>query len=244
MISKVGKLLQERNAATLKELSEKLNVSSDIVKNVSSGRTAYSSLFKRKYRQRADPGPSEDLAELIGIVLGDGNIFEFDRCQRLTISCNSSYAAYTQHVKRLVSRVFQKEPSIVKRSRTKCHDVRLYAQDLDKALGLPSGNKIENNVSIPDWIFRRQKYIKKCIKGLFETDGDYGRNKKFSVEYIEFSNRSESLRKSVVKALTFLGYSPQMGNRYVRLARKDQVRKFIADIGFERPFPSLKISRE
>lgn len=243
MVPKIQKLLKQHNADTLRGLSKELKISADIIKNISSGRTKFSSLFKRKERYKISSKPSENLAELIGVVLGDGNIFTFDRCQRLTISCNSSYEEYTRHVKRLVEGVFKKEPSILKRSGANCHDVCLYMQDIDKVLTLPTGNKIRNKIKIPEWIFSQKRYMKKCLKGLFETDGSYGFNKRFNVEYMEFCNKSETLKRSVSKALASLGYSPQVGSRYVRIARKNEVHKLIGDMNFTRPFPSLKNSK-
>jgi len=243
MIPKVKKLLRRYDVTTLGELSRDLKISLSVIKNISSERTSFSSLFKRRAQHRILPKRSENLAELIGIMLGDGNIFAFERCQRLTISCNGSYKTYTKHIKDLVRDIFKKEPSILKRSKANCHDVCLYMQDIGKALELPVGNKIKNKVKIPLWILSRKRYIRRCLRGLFETDGCYGLSKKYHVEYMEFCSRSESLRQSVYKALISLGYSPQISNKYVRLAKKDQVRRFIAEMDFKRPFPSLKISK-
>ncbi len=64
-------------------------------------------------------------------------------------------------------------------------------------------------------------------------------SKKNYVEYIQFCNECTSLRKSVFDALVFLKYSPQLGKNYVRLAKKIEVRKFIEEMDFVRPFPSL-----
>lgn len=240
MTPEMRELLKENNAHSLKDLSGKLNISLSKIKNISSGRTNAASLFKIRKKHSILPKHSKELSELIGVALGDGNIFKFDRCQRLTISCNSSYREYTDHIGNLVKCVFEKEPIVSKRSGANCQDVRLYMQDIDKALGLPAGNKITNSVKIPLWIFKRNEYLRKCLKGLFETDGCYGSNKKYNVEYIEFCNKCASLLQSVFEALTSLGYSPQISDRYVRLARKAEVRKFISEIAFVRPFPSLK----
>jgi hypothetical protein len=239
MTAHVQGLLKKYNVKTLKELSKKLKISLDKVKNVSSGRTSRKALFTERSQYRVFPERSRELAELIGVTLGDGNIFQFKRCQRLTISCNSSYKAYTEHVRDLVGGVLKKEPSVLNRSQANCSDVRIYMQDIDKALGLPVGNKIKNSVEIPEWIFGRKPYLIKCLKGLFETDGHYGLNRKFYVEYIQFCNKSGSLKLSVFRALKSLGYSPQLGSTYVRLARKMEVRRFIREVRFERPFPSL-----
>ena len=112
-------------------------------------------------------------------------------------------------------------------------------QDIDKALGLPIGNKIKNSVTIPAWVFKKKRYLEKCLKGLFETDGHYGLSRKHHVEYIQFCNKSGSLKKSVFRALRSLGYSPQLGESYTRLARRAQVRRFIKEMDFQRPFPSF-----
>lgn len=239
MISEVRKLLEQHNVITLKGLSKDLKISLNKIKNISSGRTSFDSLFKKRSQYRIFPKHSKKLAELIGVVLGDGNIFQFDRCQRLTISCNSSYNKYVKHISNLVRNIFKKKPSVIKRSKENCIDVCLYMQDINKALGLPVGNKLKNSINIPGWIFNKKEYIAHCLKGLFETDGHYGLNRKFYVEYMQFCNESKTLRESVFKALTCLGYSPQLGNSYVRLAKKAQLHQFIKKIGFERPFPSL-----
>lgn len=239
MAPDVRKLLKQYNVTTLKELSKELRISYSKIKNISSGRTSFPSLFLEKTQHRVIPERNNELAELIGIVLGDGNIYQFDRCQRLTISCDSAYKGYIRHIAHLVEVIFKKKPSIIRRSGVNCCDVYLYMQDIDRALRIPEGNKIRNSVKIPLWIFSRKNYLIKCLKGLFETDGHYGKNKKFYVEYIQFCNECKSLRESVFKALISLGYSPQSGKNYVRLARKSQVRRFIDEISLERPFPSL-----
>lgn len=240
MTSELRKILEKYGVSTLTGLSKELKISLDKIKNISCGRTPCASLLKERRQYRVFPKHSEEFAELVGAVLGDGNIYQFPRCQRLTISCNSSYRKYVKHVSYLVYKIFRKEPSATKRSKVKCVDVRLYMQDIDKALGLPLGNKINNLVRIPVWILKNKKYLIKCLKGLFETDGHYGLSRKFYVEYIQFCNKSDSLRESVFEALVSLKYSPQFGNSYVRLAKKEEVHNFIELMRFVRPFPSLE----
>jgi len=240
MVDKIKNLLEKYNVVSLRGLSSKTGVSFNKIKNISAGRTSFDSLFVEKKQNRVDPKHSQELAELIGVVLGDGNISKFSRCQRLAISCNSAHKKYIGHISRLVEEIFNKKPSLIRRSKANCIDIYLYLQDIDKALGLPSGNKIKNSVEIPEWIFKNKEYLKKCLKGLFETDGHYGLNKKSYVEYIQFCNESESLNKSVFRALRNLDYLPQVpGSNYVRLAKKVQVRQFIKEMAFQRPFPSL-----
>lgn len=231
MIKEILQLKQLHRANTLKELAYNLDLSYHKVKNVSCGRTTVRALFSiRNGPHVVTPKKTSALAELIGVVLGDGNIYKFDRCQRLVISCNSIKRQYIKHIAGLVEKVLRKQPVLKKRKQAQCIDVCLYMQAVDEALGLPAGNKIKNNVTIPRWIYKNKKFLTKCLKGLFETDGDYAFNKRFNVQFVEFCNECEALRQSVYEALLLLGYSPQLGKRYVRLAKKTEVSKFLKEL--------------
>lgn len=233
MIKQILELKQLYKAKTLKELAFYLKVPFNRVKNISSGRTKFCSLYGSANKAHTvEPDKSSELAELVGIVLGDGNIHKFKRCQRLLISCNSTDKDYIKHISFLVEKILKKKPTVKQRRNVQCTDVYVYMQRVDEALGIPAGNKIKNNVRIPKWIYKDKKCLLKCIKGLFETDGDYAFNKKHNVEFIEFSNRSERLRRSAFDALVSLGYSPQLGKRYVRLAKKREIPKFLKDIEY------------
>jgi hypothetical protein len=139
----------------------------------------------------------------------------------------------------LIGQIFRKTPSIIKRTGANCCDVRLYMQDIDKTLSLPAGNKIQQSVRIPRWVFCKKEYLIKCMKGLFETDGHYGLSRKFNVEYFQFCNKSKSLLKSVFLGLRSLGYTPQFGSNYIRLAKRKEIGLFIRQMHFIRPFPAL-----
>jgi DNA-directed RNA polymerase sigma subunit (sigma70/sigma32) len=65
MILKVKKLLKKYNVITLKQLSKKLKISLNRIKNISCGRTSFLSLFQKRGGYRIFPKHSEELAELI-----------------------------------------------------------------------------------------------------------------------------------------------------------------------------------
>lgn len=232
MTKTVKKLLKRHNAASLKELAGILKVSYTKIRDISCGRVKFKSLYKNRQRHEVLPKRSEKLAELIGIVLGDGNIQKFARCQRLVISCDRKYFHKTNEIKKLVYEVLKKEPKIYKRSSANCDDVCLYMQNIDKALGIKAGNKIKNRIQIPSWILENKRFSIKCLKGLFETDGTYATNKKAYVKFIEFENKCPELRLSTYRAVKNLGYNPQLGSRYVRLARKKEVDDFVKEINY------------
>jgi hypothetical protein len=177
---------------------------------------------------------SGDWAELVGITLGDGNIFKFPRTERLVIACNSKDTKYIEHIKNLIKKVLKKEPQAQKSKNSNCVHIKLYQCRLSKRLRMPSGNKIQNSVVIPEEIYRNRNLLIRCLKGLFETDGCFIIDKKNYTRVIEFKNMSRTLLKGAYLGLKGLSYHPQFGKNYVRLARKDEVYNFADLIQFRR----------
>ena len=70
--------------------------------------------------------------------------------------------------------------------------------------GIKPGNKKQNNVGIPNWIFDSKKYLRACIRGLIDTDGGVcaitGRN----YSYIWFNSDIPNLRKTFSEAMQLL----------------------------------------
>ncbi|MFA4888861.1 MAG: LAGLIDADG family homing endonuclease [Candidatus Omnitrophota bacterium] len=172
------------------------------------------------------------LAELIGIVLGDGNLYKHPRTENLRITCNSNDASYIKYITNLITEVFSKAPSIRKRNDENAASIDLYQSKISERLGLPCGNKIKNNVGVPSWIFVNDNYLVRCLKGLFETDGCFHEDKDNYTRIIEFKNNCIRLKKDVYRALLRLGFNPQLGSNYVRLAKRNEVCSFKELIDF------------
>lgn len=132
-----------------------------------------------KYRQKgcvvrkefAPLAYSDDLAELVGILLGDGSLTDYQ--VRITLG---SFAdeEYAKFVSALASRVLGEKPSWVKREKKHIIDLAVSGVALVESLeriGLKRGNKTKNQVEIPEWIFDKKSYQVACIRGLFDTDG-------------------------------------------------------------------------
>ena len=174
----------------------------------------------------------ENLAELIGIILGDGNLYKHSRTENLRVICNSKDISYIRHIVNLITKIFHKTPSVIKRKNENATVVCLYQCKISKRLKLPYGNKIKNNVGIPAWIFLNKDYIYKCLKGLFETDGCFHEDRQNYTRCIEFKNNCVRLRKDAYNILLRLDFNPQLGHNYVRLAKKDEVYRFKELIDF------------
>lgn len=177
-------------------------------------------LYTRKFIR------NKNLAELIGIILGDGNLYRHKRTEQLRVVCNSNEKGFIQHTAGLIRIIFLKNPTILKRKGQNATNITLYQCKICKRLGLPAGDKIKNNVGIPLWIKTNRKFGINCLKGLFETDGCFVEDEDNYTQIIEFKNNCKRLREDVYNILLNLGFNPQLGQNYVRLARKGEVYKF------------------
>ena len=174
------------------------------------------------------------MAELTGIVLGDGSIEKFPRTERLVVTCNKFQVQYIKHINSLIKKIFCKKPLLSARKKENAVDISLYKCNISRQLEIPCGNKIKNDVGIPYWIYKNKSYITSCLKGLFETDGCFQRDDDNYAQYIEVTNNCRRLRNDTHRALLLLGYNPQLGKTYVRLARREEVYKFKRSIGFRK----------
>lgn len=117
------------------------------------------------------PDKSEDLAEFLGIVLGDGGLTR-GQCE---ISLHMiDDIEYSKHVQHLADELFGAKSSI---SSYPKHNVIkvvisgiMFTQLLEQ-LGLRRGNKIKHQVDIPGWIKENPVYLRACMRGLYDTDG-------------------------------------------------------------------------
>lgn len=123
----------------------------------------------------------ENLAYLIGLALGDGNLSNPNRrAVRLRITCDKKYPKLIKRVILLLKNLFpQNKISKVNRDDS-CVDISCYSNKLEDLLGwkAKNGSKIRQKVSIPNWIKKDLNYAKTCLRGLIETDGSvyYDRN--------------------------------------------------------------------
>ncbi len=174
------------------------------------------------------------LAELIGIILGDGHVHKFPRTDRLVITCGSKKNKYIRRIVSIVTNVFGKQPSVLKRKAENTSDISLYQGKLEERLAIPAGNKIKNNVGIPEWIKRNKDYVIYCLKGLFETDGCFQKDHDNYAQYIELKNFCNQIRLDTYEVLKKIGYHPQINTTYVRLAKRQEVYSFKELISFRK----------
>lgn len=171
-------------------------------------------------------GYSKELAEFIGIILGDGNIYRYN----LRITIHRDESKYKEHIKSLFSKLFGLEfyEYNYKNSKT----LQLYRTSknliqLLKKLGLKEGNKIKNNIKVPYWISKNRSFAISCIRGLIDTDGYLHYHKRDKQISVGFTNLSESLIQDFMMITSGLGFSFVRSGKDIRLYRKQDVREFL-----------------
>lgn len=139
-----------------------------------------------------------NLFEVIGVILGDGNIGFFPEKYkyRLTITLNeideSNYVKYVFHLLRIV---FNKDPIIDDKVIGKGLMLCYYSKKIVNSiieLGLKPGDKTYNQVTVPNFILKNKNSYIPCLKGLFDTDGSITINNK-GLMILGFTNSSKAL---------------------------------------------------
>ena len=186
------------------------------------------------------PSKSEKLAELIGIILGDGSLSTSRKSNyMLRISGNSEkdLEYLRSYVSPLIEELFGLISGFNFYKNSK--HVHLYCNSKEllfclEKFGLKIGNKKENNVSIPNWIFTKKSYMVACIRGLIDTDGclyDCGNGSLFP--RVNYCSYIENLQTDFRRILISLNYhpTPWIGTN-IMIYRKQDIKRYIKEIGF------------
>ncbi len=190
---------------------------------------------------------SSNLAEAIGIILGDGSLYNNKKhgINQLVVTghIKNDQIYLSKFVKPLFENLFNLKFSIKKDN--KKHVIRIYSQKKDvlytlEKLGIPIGNKIKNDVGIPNWIFSSKDFVKSCIRGIVDTDGSVfpitGRN----YTYVEITSACKNLRKSIDQSMKIIGLKTSKwtknGTPKIYIANKRDISRYYNEVGFNNPY--------
>lgn len=181
------------------------------------------------------------LAEFVGIMLGDGSIF----CNGSTFQVRvhgdliNEREFIESHVNRLVKDIFGVRTRVsyvpFYGGVNLCVDSKSLVEFLT-SIGLKPGNKVKNDVGIPEWIKSDTTLLASCIRGLIDTDGSVFRmsRKDFDRPRIEFKNSSKKLLEDAREALISIGFNPSKvisGNHFF-LSRSDEIERYSIEVKF------------
>jgi hypothetical protein len=188
------------------------------------------------------PKKSPELAEFVGLMLGDGGISNFQLTVTLHRYDDYEYGIY---VCDLIQKLFGVRPSVIFLKNALANDYRVSRVEMVhfcvEKLGLVVGNKIRQKIDIPMWIKRKRRYLVPCIRGLFDTDGSvychkYRVNKKeYSYKKICFTSASPPLRETVLRFLSTVGIRARIKDYNVLIEGQEGVGKYMNFIGSHNP---------
>lgn len=204
-------------------------------------------LWSKYLNTFSKPKESKELAEFIGIMLGDGGL----TIGQITIYLSGiTDQVYSEYVANLIKRLFDLEASVKENKKSHVLRVSISGINVVKYLvekGLKIGNKVRLQVGVPDWIWKKKEYIKLCIRGLVDTDGCFTihkykvNGKEYRYPKMCFSNQSEPILDFVYKGLLRLGYNPKRTLKYdVWLHNQNEVKKYLTEIGISNIKPVVK----
>ena len=118
------------------------------------------------------PAHSEELAEFIGIFLGDGG---FRNAWQVAISFNiHGDRPYARFIRTLVQQLFGLQPTWCVRPSLGAGDLLISSTSLVEFLegmGWRSQRKSSSSISIPAWVESTMAYRVACLRGMMDTDG-------------------------------------------------------------------------
>src|SRR3989344_1185583 len=191
-------------------------------------------------KQILKPRLSENLAELTGILLGDGGI-TFNQLQ-ITLD-KTRDKLYAGHVASLIYKIFSEYPKIYFRD-TVCvitlsgiEYVELFVR-----IGLKTGNKVRQQVRVPNWVNRYKKWKDATLRGLVDTDGciyihkhQVGGNQYEHIG-LTFTNHSIPIASWVTSMLDSIGLNPKQPNpQHVYAYGTSSVARYLKIVGTNNP---------
>ena len=216
----------------------------------------------KSYNPISYPEYSEHLAEFIGIILGDGNIHAYCKGKKVRTYMVRIAGDYEKdedylrcYIPQLCKILFNIDVKFYRQPNSKELMVLMHSKAIVEFLakmGLKAGNKIKNQSTIPNWIWSKPEYLRACIRGLMDTDGSFYEllPQWPGLFQLTLENRNITLLRDSRKALLMLGFrvSKICGNRTeygtkFYITRKDQIQKYIKEIGFSNKKNLNKIRR-
>ncbi len=189
------------------------------------------------------PPFSKQLAEFVGIVMGDGGI---TKRQVVITLHDKDDKAYGQFVVSLIKNLFNVPIGTYHRREDSVNNFIVSRSELvrfcTEKLGLKCGNKIKQQIDIPNWIRRNKNYSIACVRGLIDTDGCIfthkyrSKDKWYSYKKLSFTSFSKPLRQSVFDILKSLSLNPRLAREVdVRLDSIEDMQKYFKLFGSNNP---------
>ena len=177
-----------------------------------------------------------DYAELLGHYLGDGHISPFARTERLRLHLDAKYPTVVDDAEALLRRCFPAN-RVGRSSRHEGSMVVLCVYHGHLSCLFPQtgpGKQRLRPMLFEPWqrtLVEAEPW--RFLRGCIRTDGCVFVNRTGRYEYLsyEFSNLSLDIVDLFIATCERLGLRPRRYRRYVRLYRRDDVARLLAEVG-------------
>lgn len=190
--------------------------------------------FKNKTAEITEP-KLEDwrLAELLGILAGDGHISKIN----YEVSITGHRILDRDYLLTYVSKIFRNLFGVNVKFKEQSHNntlrcvinSKLMHSFLIKHFYLPVGKK-KNKLHIPAIINQNEALLKYYLRGLFDTDGSVYIRRKNSL-VVTIASVDPPFLDEVKSAFIRLGYSPSVSGKNLCIYNQSQIKRFFNEIG-------------
>ncbi len=190
------------------------------------------------------PKFSKELAEFVGIILGDGGISKY----QVVITLHSKDdKKYSQFVLGLIKKLFGVIAGVYNKKNNLAINLVVSRKELVRfcaeKLKLKQGNKVKQQFDIPVWIKNNKHFSIACLRGLFDTDGcifnhRYKSNGRYyNYKKISFTSHSIPLLQSVFKILNRIKIKSRItkSGKDVRIDSQNDVKKYFKIVNSHNP---------
>ncbi len=196
---------------------------------------------------------TENLAEFIGIHIGDGTMLIVNNGYMIGYSSNlTTDLEYTNHIKKLIKILFNADSRIEKYYEKNATYLRIYSKAicmfLNRKFGIPFGKK-SKIIDIPRPIANDTILLQSCIRGIFDTDGGviFQKFNGYSYPVVKITTSSEKLANTLIAGLKKFGFHPivfkgKNGINEISVKRKGEFEKWFHIIGSSNPKNLYKYS--
>lgn len=196
---------------------------------------------------------SEGVAELIGVLIGDGYIYNRNgKYQIGFVGSPLTDKEYYEKLQELILSEWEKQARIKLRER----GIRIVINSkkicnfLINELGIQNGSEKCKRIKIPEKIRENWKLVRNTLRGIADTDGSVFAARKPGIEHypsIEITTSSRVLAEQIREILSRKGfrvaniwqYKSKLSRRTtykVPLNGKKNLKKWINEIGFSNPY--------
>jgi hypothetical protein len=182
------------------------------------------------------PDKSIELAEFVGIVLGDGGISNY---QLVITLHHTEEIEYTIFIMQLIKSLFGVDPQRYHSPQHSVFDITVSRKELVEfcvqELGLHIGSKVAQQVDIPLWIKEDHDFSVACLRGLVDTDGSIFTHRYksggrwYAYKKLDFTSMSKPMLASTAE------HTRIDGGKSIRLDRQQDVRNYMDIVGSHNP---------